>query len=287
MYCIYFSHFYKSWHIIRIQSRGERIIKKHISQIYYNMNVGITEPKYALLDDGTQVVVKLSHGPEGNLVLFNEYVCYRMAILVDIPMPYSGICIMDENTEVFDSNIASNMNYGYAFYSTYMPKTTKLLPTIINFMKNKNIFIKVLLFDHIIFNSDRNEGNLLVCFYKDDISLKVIDHTHVFINGAIWELNCLKRAIDGNDLFSTKVLEYNERLYNMFYRNMKITKEDLEQASLVFKNKINCDIIKKFIEECPQEWRPTIENEDMLVEYLMYRIDHLDVIISTIMSYLN
>lgn len=159
------------------------------------MNIGITKPKYAILDDGSQIVVKLSHGPEGNLVLFNEYLCYRLAILVDIPMPHCGVCIMDENTEIFDSNIASSNNYGCAFYSTFMPKTTKLLSSIINLIKNKDIFIKVLLFDHIIFNRDRNEGNLLVRFYKDNILLKVIDHTHVFINGAIWDSSCLSNAM--------------------------------------------------------------------------------------------
>lgn len=251
------------------------------------MDIGITEPKYAILDDGIQIVVKLSHGPEGNLVLFNEYVCYRLAILMDIPMPYCGICVMDDNTEVFDSNIASSDNYGYAFYSTFMPKTTKLLASIINLMKNKEVFIKVLLFDHIIFNRDRNEGNLLVQFYKEDVSLKVIDHTHVFINGAIWDSNCLKTAMKENDLLSKEVLEYNERLYGMFYRNISITKEILEQVSIEFKNKISCDIIRKIIEECPQEWRPTKESESMLVEYLMYRINHFDVIISTIVNYIK
>lgn len=251
------------------------------------MNIGITEPKYAILDDRSQVVVKLSYGPEGNLVLFNEYVCYRLAILIDIPMPYCGICVMDEDTEVFDSNIASNNNYGYAFYSTFMPKTTKLLSSIISLMKNKEIFVKVLLFDHIIFNRDRNEGNLLVRFHKDDVSLKVIDHTHVFINGAIWDSGCLKTAMKENDLLSTEVLEYNERLYSMFYRNISITKEALEQASIEFKKKINCNVIKKFIEECPQEWRPAEESEKALVEYLMYRINHLDVIISTILNYIK
>ncbi len=109
---------------------GGIIKEKHIAQIQYNMNIGVTEPKYALLDDGTQVIVKLAQGPEGNLVLFNEYVCYRLAILIGLPMPYCGICVMDENTEVFDSSIASSKNYGHAFYSTYMPKTTKLLPSI-------------------------------------------------------------------------------------------------------------------------------------------------------------
>ena len=59
------------------------------------------------------------------------------------------------------------------------------------------------------------------------------------------------------------------------------------QASLEFKNKINCDIIKKYIKECPQEWRPTQENENMLIEYLMYRINHIDVIIATILNYIK
>lgn len=266
---------------------GEHIKVKYISQILYNMNVGITEPKYAILNDGSQSVVKLSHGPEGNLVLFNEYICYRMALLLDIPMPYCGIGIMDENTEILDPDIASNKNYGYAFYSTYIPKTTKLLPSIIHLMQNKEDFIKVLLFDHIIFNKDRNEGNLLVQFYRDDISLKVIDHTHVFINGAIWDGNCLKRAISENDLLSTEVLKWNERLYGMFYRNMSITKEILAQNSGMFRNKMNYDIIKKFIEECPEEWRPSGENEEILIEYLMYRIKHIDTIISTIINYLK
>ena len=153
------------------------------------MNIGITEPKYAILDDRFQVVVKLSRGPEGNLVLFNEYVCYRLAILIDIPMPYSGICVMDENTEVLDPDIASDNNYGYAFYSTFMPKTT--------------------------------------------------------------------------------------------------TKEALEQASIEFKNRIHCEMIKKFIEECPQEWRPAKESENVLAEYLMYRINHFDVIVSTILNYIK
>ena len=50
--------------------QGDDSIKqKHIAQIHYKMNIGITEPKFAILDDGSQVIVKLSNGPEGNLVL--------------------------------------------------------------------------------------------------------------------------------------------------------------------------------------------------------------------------
>lgn len=235
------------WWRLRSEIGGGHIKVKHISQIHYNMNIGVTEPKYAILEDGSQSIVKLSHGPEGNLVLFNEYICYRMAMLIDIPMPHCGIGMMDEDTEILNPDIASSRNYGYAFYSTYIPKTTKLLPSIIHLMKNKDDFIKVLLFDHIIFNKDRNEGNLLVRFYKDDISLKVIDHTHVFINGAIWDGNCLKQAMSENDLLSRTVLEWNECLYSMFYRSMSITKEILTQTGFLFQNRISDNVIKNLL----------------------------------------
>lgn len=83
---------------------------KTIQQLCYNIDLGSTEPKFAFLSDGSQAVVKLMNGPQGNLVLFNEYLCYRLALLLDIPMPTSGICIMDTNTEI-QNNIAGKIMY--------------------------------------------------------------------------------------------------------------------------------------------------------------------------------
>lgn len=256
-----------------------------ISQLCYNMSLGSTEPKFAILDDGTQVIVKLYNGPEGNLVLFNEYLCYRLAILLDIPMPKSGVCVLDESSEIQDREIASSNNYGMAFFSEYMPKVTKLLPSIIGKMRNKEDFVKILLFDHVIFNTDRNPGNLLVRFCKDDISLKVIDHTHVFINQALWDSHCLRRAMSENDLTNTKILDYNSYLYEMFFQNFSVSKDMLEKESLVFKSKINRDTIIKLIDCVPNEWKPMQSDLDDLVEYILYRVNNLDIIISTIMTY--
>lgn len=258
-----------------------------ISQLCYNINLGSTEPKFAILEDGMQVITKLYNGPQGNLVLFNEYLCYRLAILLDIPMPRSGVCILDSSSEIQDENLADSHNYGKSFFSEYMPKATKLLPSVIGKIRNKEDFVKILLFDHIIFNTDRNPGNLLVRFCKDDISLKVIDHTHVFINETLWDANCLKRAMAENDLLNTKVLEYNTYLYQMFFQNFLITKEMLEKESLIFKSKINRDIIIEFIGCIPDEWKPKQKDMDELVNYILYRVDNLDAIISTIMTYYN
>ena len=271
---------YRCWEVIFIN-------EPKISQLCYNMNLGSTEPKFAILEDGTQIVTKLFNGPEGNLVLFNEYLCYRLAILLDIPMPRAGVCILDSTSEIQDKELATPNNYGKAFFSYYMPKVTKLLPTIISKMRNKEDFVKILLFDHIIFNTDRNPGNLLVRFCKDDVSLKVIDHTHVFINQTFWDASCLKRAMEENDLLDTKVLEYNAYLYGMFFQNFSVTKEMLKKESLVFKSRIKRDIILGIVDVIPEEWKPKQKDIDELVNYILYRVDNLDVIISTILTYNN
>ena len=271
---------YVYWEVIFIN-------EPKISQLCYNMNIGSTEPKFAILEDGTQVVTKLYNGPEGNLVLFNEYLCYRLAILLDIPMPKAGVCILDSSSEIQDEELATSHNYGKAFFSEYMPKVTKLLPTIISKMRNKEDFVKILLFDHVIFNTDRNPGNLLVRFCKGDVSLKVIDHTHVFINQTFWDASCLKRAMEENDLLDTKVLEYNSSLYEMFFKNFSVGREMLEKESLFFKSKINRDIITELVDIIPEEWRPKQKDIDELVNYILYRVSNLDVIISTILTYNN
>ena len=47
---------YSYWEVLFIN-------EPKISQLCYNMNLGSTEPKFAILEDGTQVVTKLFNGP--------------------------------------------------------------------------------------------------------------------------------------------------------------------------------------------------------------------------------
>lgn len=229
-------------------------------------------------------MVKLYNGVEGNLILFNEYVCYRLARLLAIDMPISGICLYDAKTEVYNSNV-SEQNQGYAFYSSYYPKVTVLNRSIISLMKNAEDIYKIVLFDHIIFNTDRNLGNLLVQFYKSDISLKVIDHTHVFINQAIWEAHCLNDGMQDKDYFSTKIMEYNEGLYSMFFERMSWKKELFEKQISLFREKINCDIIEEIISEIPETWLPCEADRLALEQYILYRVEHLEDICVTIQRY--
>lgn len=259
---------------------------KHIKTIQHDIGNGITEPKLAMTDENTPVVIKTYNGPEGQLVLFNEYLCYRLAILLDIPMPKSGICLIDQDTLVYNNCITSSQN-GYGFYSTYLNKCVTLVDTIIPLVKNKEIFYRILLFDHIIFNTDRNIGNLLVQYYKNNIILQVIDHSHVFINQAVWNAHCLQTAMAEKDYFSTKVIEKNEILYKMFFQNMSIREENFSDIKINFRSKITDGVLRSFISDIPHEWLPPDEDINALVEYILYRVEHIDEICTTILNYLN
>ncbi len=261
-------------------------ILRHISAIQNNVGDFSTEPKIAYDDEQVRLVIKVHNCIQGNLVLFNEYFCYRLAKLVEINMPRSGICVIDEKTTIFNKDITDE-NYGKGFFSTYIDKNAPLMESIIPMMKNKEEFFKILLFDHIIYNKDRNPGNLFVRYYKNNISLYVIDHSHVFVNQAIWEQNCLRRGIEERDYFNQEIMESNSYLYNMFFSYMNFQKDAMGDIIALFRENITLEAMQDIINDIPVEWLPSEDDVNMLVEYILYRLSHLEDICITIEKYLN
>lgn len=259
---------------------------KHVKTLQYTVENGITEPKFGMLADNSMAIIKPINGPEGNLVLFNEIFCYKLAILLGLPMPNSGICIIDKNTDVFNKCLDSRQ-YGYGFYSQFLNKAIVLVPTIISKLKNIEVFFMLLLFDHIIFNTDRNSANLLVQYYKKDISLKVIDHTHVFVNQAVWDSTCLKRCIEKNDYNSTDILVHNNFLYEMFYQQMNIKENCFDESKIILRKHITESTLRIVSKDIPEEWLPSSDDLEALIEYILYRVRHLDEICKMIDLYIN
>lgn len=257
---------------------------EHIKVVQHTIENGITQPKFAMTDDNNQVVVKTCNGPEGNLVLFNELFCYKLAVLLDIKMPLSGVCLIDANTTIYNKCVTPKQ-FGYGFYSTWMNKVVPLVENIVTLLQNKTDFYRILLFDHIIFNSDRNPGNLLVQYYKKDITLQVIDHSHVFINQAIWDSNCLYRAISEEDYSSTKVLEDNSYLYEMFFRTLGVTQANFDGILPVFRERINEEMLRQNLIDIPESWLPPSKDIEALIDYILYRTEHLSDICKTILDY--
>lgn len=88
------------------------------------------------------------------------------------------------------------------------------------YVSNTDSYEKILLFDHLIYNKDRNKGNLLIYFGKGDKLLYIIDHTHVFKNQTIWDQNCLRQGMIENDFKDLEIL--NENRYEFFLLARKL-----------------------------------------------------------------
>ena len=115
----------------------------------------------------------------------------------------------------------------------------------------------------------------------------VIDHSHVFINQAVWDANCLNRAIDEKDYYSTRVLDDNSFLYGMFFRNLPISEDAFNNTKEAIRDSVNEQAMRNIVADIPYEWRPLTKDIDALIRYILYRIEHIDDIIITIMNYLR
>lgn len=249
------------------------------------MTNGCTGPVRAYLDDDTHVIIKLYNNPEGNLTLFNEYLGFKLAKQVGLPIPAAGICLIDHQT-IDEYQTLLPENYGYAFYSTYI-QSTILKPGIIKHLSNKDSFYKLLLFDHIIYNKDRNVYNLLTTFTKKDTSFSVIDHSHIFKNETIWDNNCFRQGIAENDYNDTYILESNTPMYDMFLQEIGFEADRLNHEANCLHGVITDAIICDAISEIPEEWKPSQNNIDALREYLLYRCSHLQDICDMIIEQLG
>lgn len=248
----------------------------HIDKVYNNYPSFSTEPLDACLSIGDRVFVKSFNNIQGNRVLVNEYICYKLCKILDLPIPEAGIALIDNKTECLcNEAIYSDENYGYCFFSKRIDKTTVINPAIIPRIVNKEIFYRMILFDHLVYNKDRNKGNLLVTIGKKSI-IYLIDHTHVFKNECIWDKNCFERGILDKDFRDDSIIKANAWMYSCFWDHLHKDIDILLQNSESFKSRINYEILDKIVKEIPSSWDVSEEDANSLKEYLMYRLEHLD-----------
>ncbi len=248
----------------------------HVDKILGKIGNGCTDPLDASLSSGERVIIKPFNNNQGNLVLVNEYISYRLCRELDIPIPEAGIAIIDEKTVYLcEETVLSEDNYGYCFYSQRIDKVAVINRAIIPRISNINDFYKIILFDHLVYNKDRNRGNLLVTSGKN-IKLYAIDHTHVFKNQAIWDKNCLQMGMTGSDFKDRDIIESNQWIYSLFWEYLNWEPAILLQHAHEFKTRINDMVLEKIINQLPETWQIPEEDAKALQEYLIYRLDYIE-----------
>jgi hypothetical protein len=158
-----------------------------------NMEDGISKPKKMLCNDNIMRVVKFNHPDNYTRALLHEFLGYRIALLLELPIldqkfvyvspelanVYSGVEGMSSGIKIgsplvdIDKNIADNGLF------------REPLPELYKSCSNAGMIQDVLAYDIWIHNDDRgsNKGNLLVLPNKSGTKEFVIhDHGYAFFN---------------------------------------------------------------------------------------------------------
>lgn len=253
------------------------ILLINIVEIKNKLGNGCTNPFVVWCDDGQTYIVKFPGNCQGKKSLVNEFIASNLCEYLELPIfNYNLIKVKlsDYNDKTKNEIISLE---GTAFGTVYNDNAlTVLNSNMIANASNKNDAIKILLFDILIGNFDRNKGNLMI----DSISKKIfmIDHTHIFSLGTIWDEFQLPRLID-EEFDISKLNQFN---YNNIIESIKFDETfyiELNKFIKKVKN-VNKEIINNIMENIPNDWDVSDKEKRLLVEYIYNRFNRVDEILN-------
>ncbi len=248
----------------------------NIVEIKNKLGNGCTIPYVVWCDDGNTYIVKFPGNEQGVKTLVNEFIASNLCEYLELPIfHYNLIKVKYDN---YNEKIKEEIIplEGTAFGTIYNDNALIVLNSeTISKSVNKNDAIKILIFDILIGNYDRNKGNLMI----DSLSKKIymIDHTHIFGLGTLWDEFQLPRLV--NEKFEIETL--NQFNYNNIIESLKIDKEfyiELNKFIEKVKN-INKDFIKNIMNNIPNDWNVSKREKELLVEYIYNRFNRVNEIL--------
>lgn len=259
---------------------------RHIDKVIAEMGIGVTEPLNCNLDNGKSVIFKTYNNEQGNLILVNEIIAYRIAQNIGLTIPNSGFAEIDDNTQILINH--RSIPKGVGFFSSRIEHATTAAISRTLLLKhcvNRDELVKFILFDHLIYNKDRNPGNML--YSMKDKKIYMIDHSHCFNLACIWDRVQLRLCMEREDFRDTVIMERNIAMYHKFIGTDNISYDILLKISEEFKEKLSEEYFNKAILDIPQSWNIAIEDLEVLSEYLTYRLRNLEYMCKMIIEYIN
>ena len=245
----------------------------HITRIIRQMPNGATKPYVVECNNGIQYYCKFPGNPDGTRVLINEYVCASLAKLLKLPIPDFELVYWDSECELSKCITDIENTSGTTFCSRSIERAG-VVPSnrVFNKASNRDQLYKILVFDLLIGNNDRNPGNILINLKNN--SIVMIDHSHVFIHEAIWDKISLKNDIDKGFVIDDMNKYYFERLLETINW---VNEDDIKNFKMLI-NKVDKDIITKIVDSVPSDWNLNNEDKKMLIEFINYRFRHANEI---------
>jgi len=278
--------------------KGVEIISEylHVAQIHSLMkpNNGVmcaTDPVFCTLVENNEefyAVVKFNNNIQGNLSLINELCAARICSVLGLALPQSGICFIDQRTILseqlrIDVPSFSERNFGPAFYSRYCEKAIPAAPRLFGRVDVQQLANMILL-DHLIYNCDRHNGNVMIEIGKG-FKFYIIDHSHIFKNGCIWDAELFRQGISQNDYLDGRIYEENGEIYSDIMLYAHPNRQNFEDGCKAFQRELTPEVIHSIITEIPDIWKKGLQDDlDALEGYINYRIENFEHITKMIME---
>ena len=263
--------------------------RKYVDELKYPLGNGSTNPIFGTID-GVPYAIKTFNNEQGNKTLINELVAYILIKKLELEIPECALAYIDKNTHI-DNNVHDNEwftddCYGLAFCSRYEARVTVLSSAkMVKLAENAKFLIpKLILLDHLIYNKDRNKGNILITTCKKCKKLLLIDHTHIFNLETLWDSISLKQKIEDEDFKDDWIMRKNSYLYSKFLEAFPVTIVDMKEAVSYFKERLSVDFFHTIKQHIPIEWESDSQEIDALIEYIIYRFEHIDYYENLVLS---
>ncbi|PQP89663.1 hypothetical protein CPT76_16845 [Paenibacillus sp. AR247] len=211
-------------------------------------------------------------------MLANEYVSAKIAEHLSLPLASPTLINLDTQfIETYGQEITSHiecevgLSMGLHFGTKKVNKAYQILNSkMLEPATNLSCIPEIILFDQLICNTDRdkNGGNLI--FDQAKMKVVVIDHSHVFDIGALWDAHQLRLRVGSqfepftqNGYIFRKLVPF-VRGHNPF--------DTIVAKMLGITNEHLWDIISSI----PEEWSIPYDDKTALHEYLCDRLHRID-----------
>lgn len=270
-----------------------------VIDIYEMMNIGSTRPLLVICSDSKRYILKgINDYTSTGKVLFNEVVGNRFANLINLETPRMAIGELSQ-TVIANSPIPNlkdcNFRGGKCFLSEYKEGTSlPIFPPTLKYISNIEIVPKLILFDAILMNSDRdsNSGNWFRL--KHENKLIAIDHSNIFRLAQIWDETSLKHDMQHPPLIIDEIK--NGQDYHLLLHEYQKRRQQKNQHANLHNHPFSAveRSIKKLssrdLEQCfvgiPPEWGVTAEEIGIAKDFLCFQISHVSDIILELEKYL-
>lgn len=251
---------------------------------------GSTRPYYLICDDGCTYAVKFKQNPQGSKAIVNEYICSEMAKILELPIPDPILVnvtddFLTSNGEKLSEFVGDTILPGTHFGTKKIKKAFSIeqssaIGSMLDFATNLDVISEIFIFDLFICNKDRdsNGGNLL--FDATSNQIVILDHTHVFDLGTIWECSQLNMRIgEPFKLINPEGFVYRRLVPYVVGRN--------PFGKIINKlNGMTYDQISHIINNIPAEWEITNDEKNALINYLVDRKNRIEEVLPLLKPYM-